>query len=42
MGEEYEKCKLIIKAIQTEIEVRKNSLSNISGDTNITPVPDFT
>ena len=40
MGDEYEKCKVIIKAIQTEIEIRKNS--NILGDTNITPVPDFT
>jgi len=24
MGDDYEKCKLTIKAIQTEIEIRKN------------------
>jgi hypothetical protein len=41
MGDDYEKCKLIIKAIQTEIEIRKNNLSNFPGETNITNPPDF-
>jgi hypothetical protein len=39
MGDDYEKCKLIIKAIQTEIDARKNS--GISGETNMTTPPDF-
>lgn len=34
--EEYHKCSLIIKAIQTEIDARKNN-----DRTNITPPPDF-
>ena len=34
--EEYLKCSLIIKAIQSEIESRK-----INDKTNITPPPDF-
>ena len=41
MGDDYEKCKLTIKAIQTEIDVRKNNITNISGQTNITTPPDF-
>jgi hypothetical protein len=41
MGDDYEKCKLIIKAIQTEIEIRKNNLSSFPGETNITNPPDF-
>ena len=41
MGDDYEKCKLIIKAIQTEIEIRKNNLSNFPGESNITNPPDF-
>ena len=39
MADEYEKCKLIIKAIQTEIEARKNG--GVSGETNMTRPPDF-
>ena len=39
MGDDYEKCKLIIKAIQSEIDARKNS--GISGETNMTRPPDF-
>ena len=34
--EEYLKCSLIIKAIQTEIDTRKSN-----DKTNITPPPDF-
>jgi hypothetical protein len=41
MGDDYEKCKLTIKAIQTEIEIRKNNLNNFPGETNITNPPDF-
>jgi len=41
MGDDYEKCKLTIKAIQTEIEIRKNDLNNFPGETNITKPPDF-
>jgi len=41
MGDDYEKCKLIIKAIQTEIEIRKTNLSNFPGESNITNPPDF-
>ena len=41
MGDDYEKCKLTIKAIQTEIEIRKNDLNNFPGETNITNPPDF-
>ena len=41
MGDDYEKCKLTIKAIQTEIEIRKNSLNSFPGETNITNPPDF-
>jgi hypothetical protein len=40
-GEDYEKCKLALKAIQTEIELRKKKGANISGETNITTPPDF-
>jgi len=39
MADEYEKCKLIIKAIQTEIDARKNG--GASGETNMTRPPDF-
>ena len=41
MGDEYEKCKLTIKAIQTEIEIRKNNLNIFPGETNMTKPPDF-
>ena len=41
MGDEYEKCKLTIKAIQTEIDIRKNNPASASGETNITTPPDF-
>jgi len=41
MGDDYEKCKLTIKAIQTEIEIRKNNLNSFPGETNITNPPDF-
>jgi len=41
MGDDYEKCKLTIKAIQTEIEIRKNDLNSFPGETNITNPPDF-
>lgn len=40
-NEEYEKCKLTIKAIHAEIDSRKNIVSNGSGETNITVPPDF-
>lgn len=41
LNDEYEKCKLTIKAIHSEIDSRKNNLSNVSGKTNITTPPDF-
>ena len=41
MGEEYEKCKLTIKAIQTEIDVRKTNGGNVSAESSITTPPDF-
>ena len=41
MGDDYEKCKLTIKAIQTEIDIRKNNLNSFPGETNITKPPDF-
>ena len=41
MGEDYEICKLRIKALQIEIDVRKNKLNNISGETSMTSPPDF-
>ena len=41
MGDDYEKCKLTIKAIQTEIEIRKNNLNSFPGETSITKPPDF-
>ncbi|TMI89428.1 MAG: hypothetical protein E6H08_16540 [Bacteroidetes bacterium] len=37
--EEYAKCKLIIKALQAEIESRKTNTTG--SETNITPLPDF-
>jgi hypothetical protein len=40
-NDEYEKCKLTIRAIHTEIDARKNIVSNGSGETNITAPPDF-
>ena len=40
-NDEYEKCKLTIRAIQTEIDSRKNIVSNAPGETNITAPPDF-
>jgi hypothetical protein len=39
LGDDYEKCKLIIKALQTEIDARKNG--RVSGETNMTRPPDF-
>ena len=39
--DEYEKCKLTIKAIQTEVDSRKNIVSNSLGETNIPAAPDF-
>ncbi len=41
MGDDYEKCKLIIKAIQTEIDVRKTNGGNVSAESNMTTPPDF-
>ena len=41
MGADYEKCKLTIKAIQTEIEVRKTNGGNVSAESSITTPPDF-
>jgi hypothetical protein len=41
LNDEYEKCKLTIKAIHTEIDSRKNIVSNASGETNMTTPPDF-
>ena len=39
LGDDYEKCKLTIKAIQTEIDARKNNIA--SGEISITTPPDF-
>ena len=41
MGDDYEKCKLTIKAIQTEIDVRKTNGGNVSAEKSITTPPDF-
>ena len=41
MGDDYEKCKLIIKAIQTEIDVRKTNGGNVSAESSMTTPPDF-
>ena len=41
MGDDYEKCKLTIKAIQTEIDVRKTNGGNVSVQSNMTTPPDF-
>ncbi|TMI92726.1 MAG: hypothetical protein E6H08_11685 [Bacteroidetes bacterium] len=41
MGDDYEKCKLTIKAIQTEIDVRKTNGGNISAESSMTRPPDF-
>jgi len=41
MGDDYEKCKLTIKAIQTEIDVRKTNGGNVSAQSNMTTPPDF-
>ena len=41
MGDDYEKCKLTIKAIQTEIDVRKTNGGNGSAESNMTTPPDF-
>ena len=41
MGDDYEKCKLTIKAIQTEIDVRKTNGGNVSAESSITMPPDF-
>jgi hypothetical protein len=41
MGDNYEKCKLIIKAIQIEIEVRKTNGGNVSAESSMTTPPDF-
>ena len=41
MGDDYEKCKLKIKAIQTEIDVRKTNGGNVSAQSNMTTPPDF-
>jgi hypothetical protein len=40
-GEDYEKYKVAIKAIQKEIELRKNNEDLSSGETNMTLSPDF-
>ena len=41
MGDEYEKCKLTIKAIQAEIDIRKNTINNGSGEITMTTPSDF-
>ena len=41
MGDDYEKCKLTIKAIQAEIDIRKNTINNGSGETTMTTPSDF-
>lgn len=38
LGEEYEKRKMLVKAIQTEIDFRK---TQVDLSTNITSLPDF-
>ena len=38
---DYEKCKLTIRAIQTELETRKNKVGGVSGETHVTMPPDF-
>jgi hypothetical protein len=40
-GEDYEKYKVAIKAIQKEIELRKNNEDLSSEETNMTFSPDF-
>jgi len=40
-GEDYEKCTLKIKAIQVEIDKRKNNINNDSGQISMTTPPDF-
>ena len=39
-NEEYEKCKILIKAIQAEIDLRRN-VSDLEGGTTVTPPPDY-
>ena len=41
MGDDYQKCKLTIKAIQTEIDVRKTNGGNVSAESSMTTPPDF-
>jgi len=41
MGDDYEKCKLTIKAIQAEIDIRKNTINNGSGEITMTTPSDF-
>ena len=41
MGDDYEKCKLTIKAIQTEIDIRKTNGGNVSAESSMTTPPDF-
>ena len=41
MGDDYEKCKLTIKAIQAEIDVRKTNGGNVSAESSMTTPPDF-
>ena len=41
MGDDYEKCKLTIKAIQAEIDQRKNIINNGSGEISMTTPSDF-
>ena len=40
-GEDYEKCTLKIKAIQAEIDKRKNNINNDSGQISMTTPPGF-
>lgn len=39
-NEEYERCKIAIKALQAEIDLRKN-VAGIAGGTSATPPPEF-
>ena len=39
-NEDYEKCKMLIKAIQAEIDLRKN-VSDVEGGTTVTTPPDY-